>query len=361
MNIIQKIINTGTKNQESYEIPRIRLVNGIILFSMIMVFFYTISYLTIFPSQKAVLYNVIVIAELLFCYFLTAKGHYIASRIFFGLIFMIQFLYLTLFVFEKTSGIHLFYISIAPISFLLFDFNNRFQRYTIYSFSLISILLFYFCQSFPDILSFPPLEEFHYRVSAISLIVALFITSWIFSKEMNKATKQLNVLATTDGLSGILNRRSFFIHGTRIINQSAVSKKSFALILLDLDHFKKINDTYGHPAGDKVIQEFANTIRDDLRTSDIFARLGGEEFGIILPETDMKGAKKVAEEIRSVFEGKVIVVEQNQHISCTVSIGITCGDGSNNNFDLLLANCDKALYKSKTSGRNRITFLPQPK
>ena len=135
-------------------------------------------------------------------------------------------------------------------------------------------------------------------------------------------------------------------------------KKPFSLIMLDLDHFKKINDKYGHPVGDIVLKEVSKAISNTIRESDIAARYGGEEFAIVLPETDLKGAALAAERLRKAVEN--LEIEANGcRVYTTISVGASCyhiSIGDKYKSDLISA-ADSALYNSKNTGRNKICVV----
>ncbi|MCP4295915.1 MAG: diguanylate cyclase, partial [Proteobacteria bacterium] len=123
-----------------------------------------------------------------------------------------------------------------------------------------------------------------------------------FAKELKKANEQLRDMAFKDGLTGLYNHRYFQDLMDNELSRSRRYKKPFSLIMLDLDHFKKINDEYGHPVGDVVLKEVSKAINNTIRDSDIAARYGGEEFAVVLPETELRGAAMVAERLRKAIE-----------------------------------------------------------
>jgi diguanylate cyclase (GGDEF)-like protein len=133
------------------------------------------------------------------------------------------------------------------------------------------------------------------------------------------------------------------------------------LIIFDIDHFKKINDAYGHPAGDQVLKAISRTAENAIRKSDILARYGGEEFAVILPETNFMAAKEVAERVRSDIERMSIVVN-GITIKLTVSVGYTCYRYVSNIRDkgAIISLADKALYTAKQSGRNTVFAMRLP-
>jgi diguanylate cyclase len=166
--------------------------------------------------------------------------------------------------------------------------------------------------------------------------------------------------ALTDPLTGILNRRGFEINANRTFADQATLDKGLCLLMLDIDHFKKINDTYGHLFGDKVIRAIAATLKSKVRGEDSVARIGGEEFAVMLPETDISGARTVAENIRqSIEKGKIRRLDTQEQIGgITLSIGIAAYTGGVSVVDML-DQADKALYVSKNSGRNKTSVHGQ--
>jgi two-component system cell cycle response regulator len=165
--------------------------------------------------------------------------------------------------------------------------------------------------------------------------------------------EQAERLATTDGLTGLLNRRMFSaqLHGR--LREAQRYNRPLSLLLLDVDHFKKVNDTYGHPAGDSVLRGIAAVAQKQARETDIVARYGGEEMALILPETDARGAQAIAERIRQAVAVMPHASEQGP-LRVTVSIGLATWPGPGDDAEALLEAADKALYRAKQGGRNRV-------
>jgi diguanylate cyclase (GGDEF)-like protein len=154
--------------------------------------------------------------------------------------------------------------------------------------------------------------------------------------------------AITDPLTGLLNRRALFDqHGTRTMGVST------AVIVFDIDHFKSVNDRYGHAAGDHVLKVFAGELSANCRSCDTAARLGGEEFALVLKEIMPGRAELAAERIRKAFEDRDIYIE-DEVLKCTVSAGVAPGRSKPLDFDAMLVEADKALYVAKGAGRNRV-------
>lgn len=164
--------------------------------------------------------------------------------------------------------------------------------------------------------------------------------------------------AITDGLTGLFNKRYFDNSLLHELDRTSRTGQPTALLLLDIDHFKNLNDSHGHQAGDKVLESVARLLLSDLRRLDIACRYGGEEFAVILPSTPLLVAIQVAERIRQQIErSKVEWKSKKLHV--TASIGVDCCQPHTDTTpDQLLAGADEQLYRAKRSGRNQVSFRP---
>lgn len=174
------------------------------------------------------------------------------------------------------------------------------------------------------------------------------------TKELNNINVKLNILATIDSLSGVKNRRSFFESCGPMISYNRREKKQLAVLMIDIDKFKLINDTFGHKSGDNVIKLMAKSTEAILRKSDVFGRLGGEEFAAVLPSTSLRGALIVAENIRKEIEHLDYKTSSKKLIKFTVSIGVSMLSSADNDLNTVLHKADLALYEAKKLGRNRV-------
>jgi two-component system cell cycle response regulator len=170
--------------------------------------------------------------------------------------------------------------------------------------------------------------------------------------------QRMEKLATTDGLTELNNHRNFQEMLAKEIERTRRYGTSISLLLMDIDHFKRFNDTYGHPVGDLVLKEIAACIRKSIRINDLPARYGGEEFTVILPETNEQGASIIAERIRSTIENHVII-SLDRELRVEVSIGVASYPLMATTQQQLIDNADKALYYSKENGRNRVSIYVQ--
>lgn len=162
--------------------------------------------------------------------------------------------------------------------------------------------------------------------------------------------------ATKDSLTGTYNRDCFWKLCHKTLKQLIEEQKPFALIIIDLDDFKKINDTYGHQAGDQVLRETAQILQKGIRPNDILARLGGEEFIIFLPETLPDTANKIAQRLRHLIEENPITIDNNTVIRVTGSFGVTGNSCPGNDvLDKVIKQADIAMYQAKKAGKNRVT------
>ncbi len=173
--------------------------------------------------------------------------------------------------------------------------------------------------------------------------------------ELLLAKEKIRVQSRTDALTGIANRRAIFDHLDGELNRSERERKNISIAMLDLDHFKSINDSYGHQAGDAVLKECVRRISSTIRPYDFLGRYGGEEFLLVLPGTDESNAMLVCERILEQVQAEPVVFK-GISIPCTLSIGLATWSGRED-VDKLIEASDKALYMAKDKGRNRVVFF----
>ncbi len=159
-------------------------------------------------------------------------------------------------------------------------------------------------------------------------------------------------LASTDPLTGILNRREFFKRGQTEISRCSRYKAPLSILLIDIDNLKEINDKYGHAAGDKVLIKLVETLLNQIRNTDVPGRLGGEEFGILIPGTGIDDACLLAERMHKNVENPAIPGASGK-MKITISIGVNFFSDDDGNFDSLIAGADTAMYQAKRNGRNK--------
>ena len=162
-------------------------------------------------------------------------------------------------------------------------------------------------------------------------------------------------MAVTDGLTGLHNRRYMESHVSTLVEQAAARGKPLTVLVLDIDYFKSVNDTYGHDAGDDVLREFSMRLKKSIRGIDLACRYGGEEFVVVMPDTDMAVAAAVAERVRRGIATESFPISQGkQAIEVTISIGIASLTSTTDTSADILKRADLALYRAKRDGRNRV-------
>ena len=171
--------------------------------------------------------------------------------------------------------------------------------------------------------------------------------------QLKESEERLRHLSITDPLTNTFNRRHFFEVAEREVAHARRHDRPTSLLAIDIDHFKRINDSFGHAVGDEALKVFTQACEAELRASDLLGRMGGEEFAVLLPETDMAGARMVAERIRRRM-AELAVPAGTDEVRFTVSIGISSCRAGERSVDALLSCADEALYRAKDAGRNRV-------
>jgi diguanylate cyclase len=172
-------------------------------------------------------------------------------------------------------------------------------------------------------------------------------------EEKKELAKHLKHYASTDTLTGLMNRRSYFQACEKEIKSATRYKTKLSYLTIDIDKFKNINDTYGHPFGDEVIRSLAKLLIENSRSADYVARIGGEEFAILMPETDVDAAYHLADRLRANI-AKHKIISENKVVQITVSMGLSHLSEEDKDIETLVKRSDQALYEAKESGRNQV-------
>ena len=186
-------------------------------------------------------------------------------------------------------------------------------------------------------------------------IMSIFAKQVGVSLERARLFQEVQSLAHTDPLTGLQNRRSLFELGRVEFARAQRMNRPFCCMMLDVDHFKQVNDTYGHPVGDQVLRVFADRCKISVREMDMIGRYGGEELIVLLPETDRETAMQVAERLRAAVAATPIKI-LDAEIAVTVSIGVATQDENTNQLETLIARADQAMYIAKHRGRNQVAI-----
>lgn len=177
-----------------------------------------------------------------------------------------------------------------------------------------------------------------------------------YAMELRQSVSNTMALAVTDDMTGLYNRRYFDRHLGVMLSKAQGQDRDMALMILDIDHFKSVNDSYGHDIGDAVLKEFAARLKRNIRGVDLACRFGGEEFVVLMPDTDYVQAELVAERVRQAISERVFEVNAGRPLSVTVSAGVTLNENAADTPESLIKRADVALYRAKREGRNRVVF-----
>ncbi len=290
---------------------------------------------------------------------LVAREQYLIVRFTILFSFIIQLTLAVFLWFPLETNYSLFYFLVPIGAFAMIDILNPIEKWTGIGVSILSIF-FYFMSTFFRINFdlYAMNGEAINIISGLSLISTISIASFLFyihAMSLARKSYELEYLANTDSLTKSANRRKFFSQAEMEFDLASKYGYSFTLIILDIDHFKNINDRYGHAVGDQVLVEFSEKVRKTIRVGDMFGRYGGEEFGIIIRKTNRETALDIAQKLRKSVEGMRFEANGNS-FGITVSIGAVQFSEVYEAFDEMMVACDKALYEAKDSGRNKVVY-----
>lgn len=280
-------------------------------------------------------------------------GYFERAQLIMPLIKSALIVILSLYYFGENSGFHWFFTSVIVYTFVVFRADQRFIKYLLV---LISLFLFFICEFFSIKGLYLTLES----QSTVAVIVFIAVSFYfmvvigLVMSRLTSANSHLRSLAEKDELTGLSNRRKVLADAVNIFADSMNNRSPCVFAIMDLDHFKKINATYGHDAGDLVLAQVSTMMCSTIRPQDEIGRYGGEEFIVIMPNTNLKQAELVVEHIRQSIEDMLIETEQGIVIPVTISAGLASITSDITRYEEVLAQADKGLYVAKRNGRNRI-------
>ncbi len=355
--IFQNLTNLGTNHQTFSVAHKAKMTNTVALFTVLITVLYSLNYIFILSEPLVAFINILF--SLAYAVTLIFNKYYAqkASKVWFFSVVMLHLVICTnIFVTNKT-GFHLYFFVVPTGAFLLFELKDKVEKLSL---SFIAIVLFFYCENTLNLTPLIDLNDamnhlIYQSVFFFNMLEVIFVLTLLANEiEINelKLTKQ----ATTDSLTGIYNRHHFFEQATCDLAIANEFKRPFSVILLDFDHFKKINDKHGHHIGDLSLVETANQIKSHCRTQDCFARIGGDEFVIALADTTLKEAKYIAERIQVSVENNLIETPHHNNFNCKVSLGISSKIDDCSRLKDLMLKADKALYQAKEQGGNRVAL-----
>jgi len=352
---LNAVLNIGTENRTFSQTNKIRITNLIGLFTTLVSGLYTLVYLTVLDNIVVAFINALFTlayaSTLAFNYYRAQRG----SKIWFFSVLMVHLVVCTNLYVTTASGFHLYFFLVPTGVYLLFELKERTEKVVL---SLIAIVLYFYCENTfnasPLIELSAQMNHMLYQSVIFINMIEVIIVMILFTHEIEINDEKLTRQARTDALTSIANRHQFFERGNEMFKASTQSNRPFSLMILDFDHFKGINDKYGHFVGDLCLVEISKIIKENCREGDLFARIGGEEFAIAFPETTIQEANAVAEKMRIAIEKHKIPVVGAPEFTCTASFGLTTMRSHHDSLKYLLIQADKALYLAKEHGRNRV-------
>ncbi len=320
---------------------------------------FLVIYLIWVPFWPAILVHILYLVFHLMLIGSLKKKHYMYVKLSIPITNIIQLSLATFLWFPLTTNYDLFYFLLPMGCFVIMDISRLNERVIALTISFISFFLFvlnrYAHVNFYiyELGETPTKIISFFTITSTMSILILYVYLHAFFLAQKRI--ELEYLANTDSLTNISNRRNFYTQSELEFQLAHKYNHTFSLLLIDIDHFKHVNDNYGHDTGDYVLKEVTKAIKNNIRAKDVFARHGGEEFTILLRNTDKETGLIIAEKIRSLIENLEIMTEKDT-LKVTVSIGVTQFSKHIHNFDTLVNLADQALYDSKHMGRNRIVF-----
>ena len=249
------------------------------------------------------------------------------------------------------------------IIYLINDLSIRNERNFTISFSLLITTVFFISANFqfsgPMIQIGETHQQLFFNISAFTSLVALAVLLYLYSLQLSTKEAALSYLAEYDALTQIYNRGYFTTNGHLRFEQFKEKSQPLSAIILDIDDFKRINDTYGHHVGDEVLKELARNVKMHLREDTIFSRYGGEEFAILLENMPLAATYNLAERLRKEIE-QMCIFHDDTEIKFTVSLGVSTLHRDHSNFEDVMKDADRALYISKSKGKNKTWVSNEP-
>ena len=352
---LNPLLALGTEHLSFSSATKVRTMNVTALLTTVISGLYTLNYIFIFENFFVAglnsLFTLAYAATLAFNAFGANRG----SKIWFFCVLMVHLVVCTNVYMTNASGFHLYFYLVPTGSFLLFELHEKKEKILL---SLAAILLYFYCENTfntsPIIDVSEQMNHVLYQSVMMVNMLEVILVMMIFVNQIEANETQLKQQATTDSLTGISNRHCFFASGNTLVAKANSKNRPLVVVIFDLDNFKHINDLYGHAAGDLCLTEIVKVISLHRRPEDSFARIGGEEFALILPETRGQEATNIAEAMRDAIEKHPIPIIGKQNITCTASFGIASKMTNSDTLKELLVHADKALYRAKEMGRNRV-------
>ncbi|REL27510.1 sensor domain-containing diguanylate cyclase [Thalassotalea euphylliae] len=351
----QKLLSIGTAHQTFSVTNKVRMMNLIAAITTLVSGLYTLAYALVLDNTAIALINTVFtcayMATLAFNYFQAFRG----GKIWFFATLMLHLVVCTNLYVTKASGFHLYFFLVPTGVFLLFELSEKTEKVTL---SLMALVLYFYCENTvnpaPLIVLSDSFNHVLYQSVILVIMLEVILVLTLFANEIEANELKLTKQATTDALTGLANRHAFFECGNHLFNSTQHMQRPLTIVLVDIDYFKQINDQYGHFVGDVCLTQVTKLLSRFCREQDMPARIGGEEFAIIMPDTTASEANNIAEQMRIAIAALHIPVAGEQHFKCTASFGLASAQAHRQSLKDTLIHADKALYLAKELGRNRV-------
>jgi len=338
---------------------KIRILYLLILLVIVSSSVFLSIYILFAPFKPAIIISIVYILFHVSLLYFIKKKKYLFVKLSILLTFIIQLTLAVYVWFPVTTGYNLFYYMVPIAAFLTVDIHKKWELYLAFLLSLLATSLFlgsvFYSLDFYLYVLDQEVERLIHTLTIISTILPATFIFYRYTIDLSKKQNELRYLANTDALTQVTNRRVLFEQGEKEVMLAYKYAHEFTLLQLDIDHFKTINDSFGHPIGDQILIQLTQVIRQHIRKEDTFSRHGGEEFAIIIRKTTCESGMEFAEKIRSVIENEVFKVGDIE-VKITLSIGVIQYRSEYSTFDEMMRVSDQALYQAKNKGRNCVVL-----
>ncbi|MGL1890353.1 MAG: GGDEF domain-containing protein [Spirochaetaceae bacterium] len=293
----------------------------------------------------------------IYVYVLLKKKRLLTAKLLLMIGFFFQEFSIVFLWFPNETNFNYFFFIIAPITFFIYNIDIKIEKIFLFTFNILAIVLLFLSELVVNVNPLIIIDEsiitLFSSMSVLSTISSITIVYFFYGRTLTTIHKELKLLANTDALTSILNRRALFRAGEELFEACKKRDLQFTLILIDIDFFKDVNDSYGHPVGDEILVQLTELITTHIRRNDIFSRYGGEEFAIILKNTEESDNEKTATMLGEFVRDHDFIVSDGTVIKLTISLGVVTSSSKYSDFSSLVKLADKALYEAKERGRNR--------
>lgn len=351
---LTRSLSIGTLGLTSGSADRVKILNLVAYSSALVALFYSSYYYIFIKSTDLALLNSTFVVAYFLPVLFNFLGHHLTAKIVMFLLVIIQIVCLCTFIFTLETGFQLYLLLVFPGVFLVFEYDDALPKILL---SVAAALAIVYCEIFGfskplfDLTS--EQNRFLFRTTLLVMVFELLLVNYLFTRNVKRRETEFKIQANTDPLTGMYNRRFFNLALKKQIEFSNRYGRPFSLILIDFDFFKKINDEFGHQFGDKLLIESTRLLGQYCRFNDLISRVGGEEFMIILPESELEPAKQTSYKLRETFEQYPFFTKDGKEIQITISIGIVQWQPKETSEEII-ERVDKALYSAKENGRNRV-------